>query len=169
MISNGKLTKILDVYNQKLDAFFIDKHIKKKPPTVFETQLPTFVQILSLYLHCGARLEDALKQAIAYSEDDTLIKLSQTQISHVFAFHKYALAHPNDWTTRLNRAIFQNHHTGGLQLLSTIDRIYEDLYREKTQAFIKKSEQSSMALTFILMLSLLSVITVVISPILLIF
>lgn len=161
--------KTLKAYNDALDNWLIKIKIKSKPKSTFEIELIDFVQILSLNLNCGKLLEESLKESITSSSDPTLLAIFKSEPRAILAFNLFVNQNPSEWGQRLNRSINRTHITGSTHILLLVDKILEDLYRIKMQDFLKKSEKISIALTFLLMLSLISVIVVVIAPIILLF
>jgi len=70
---------------------------------------------------------------------------------------------------RLVQLLNQFHTTGSRSAIDALEYFYKELWDKKQTLIKNKSERISMLLTFILMLSFISVITVISAPILLMF
>lgn len=160
--------KRLDELNAALDAHMVKWHLKKKSPSHFELRLSTFIQSLILNLNSGLTLDQALKMTIVHLDNaETLIKELNIRKSAVLALHYYAISLSSDRVWRLTRLIEQSHRTGSNHLLLALEKYNDELWKEKMDIIRKKSETVSVQLTFLLMLSLISVIVVVIAPVVL--
>lgn len=160
--------KCLDRFNKLIDQKLVEMKLIKKPKPIMETTLSQFVQILLMNLNSGMILEKALHDTIDAIPDLNDLKTAMhMHQSAVIGFNHYAASLESDSVSRLSRTITQAHLTGSLSLEQSLEKMYETLWHEKINAFKKKSEKVSIQLTFLLMLSLISVIVVVVSPIIL--
>lgn len=162
--------KQLKKYNHWIDSKLIQWHVKKHPKSDFEKEFIDFLQLLLMNINGGLILEDALMLSI--NTIKSAHELNQQALRHQSAIkglNFYANTLNNEHVWRLTRLLNQAHKTGSDHLEQALEKMYANLWTEKTANFKKKSEQVSVGLTFLLMLSLISVIVVVISPILLIF
>jgi hypothetical protein len=158
--------KRFDQLNGKIDDFLIKKKIKKKPQTDFEKHLHLFIQSFLLNLGCDMTLEDALKRSILYSSDDEqMIRVLKVHQNSVDALNQYAIACDSQSLWRFSRLVNQCYHTGGTQLYASLERFHDELWTEKLSEVKRHSEKVSVQLTFLLTLSLISVIIVVVAPI----
>lgn len=153
-------------YNNKIENLLLRYGLKKMIEHPFEMELPYFIQDLLLNLSCDMTLERALGLALKnYSgylntNEDALDKQSSLNILNKLAIECNA---QNLW--KLSRLINQNYITGSQSTYFAIEKFHDELWQKKLQSARIKSEKASIALTFLLMLSLISIIVVIISPI----
>ncbi len=161
---------IINEINKYIDAQLIKVNLKRKPLSDFEKNQTDFLQLLLLNLNSGMTLEEALQSAIQSAHyAPELMHQSQLRQSAISGLNHFSRIEASDKVWRMTRLINQTHKTGNLNLVYSINKLYEELWMEKTSDFKKKSEKVSLQLTFLLMLSLISVIIIVVSPIILIF
>jgi hypothetical protein len=161
--------KRLEKFNTIIDERLVRLNLKKKTRPVLEQNLTQFVQTLLMNINGGLILEKALQKTIdATSVCKDLQTAMHMHQSAVVGFNHYAATLGSDSISRLARLINQAHQTGSRTLEDSLEKMYESIWTEQINRFRKKSEKVSIQLTFLLMLSLISVIVVVISPILLI-
>ena len=159
----------LDSYNEKLDAFLYTHKIKKVKPHPFSVELPSFIQEIILNMTCDMTTESAVKGAIISNRDnpnfESLSLKIDKQISAINALNMFALECNFHDLWKLSRLINQNFLTGSANTYSALERFHDELWDQKLQNVKIASERASLYLTFVLMLSLFSVIMVVITPI----
>lgn len=162
--------RTLKELNSKIDSFLIQANLKRKPKSDFEKNQTDFLQSLLLNLNSGMTLEEALQFAIKSAHyAPELLQQAQLRQSAIFGLNHFSVIESSDQVWRMTRLINQSHKTGNSNLVYTLNKLYEELWMEKTSEFKKKSEKVSIQLTFLLMLSLISVIIIVVSPIIIIF
>lgn len=159
----------LKPYNDKLDLLLISVHIKKIKPHPFKVELASFIQEILLNMTCDMTIESAIKGAILGNKDnpnfETLnLKISK-QISAINALNLFALECNFHELWKLSRLINQNFITGSDSTYAALERFHDELWAQKLQNVRILSEKASLYLTFLLMLSLFSVIMVVVAPI----
>lgn len=156
--------------NFKIDSCLIQAKLKRKPKSDFEKHQTDFLQSLLLNLNSGMTLEEALQHAIRSAHyAPELIQHTQLRQSAIFGLNHFSVIESSNQIWRMTRLINQTHKTGNSNLVYALNKLYEELWMEKTSDFKKKSEKVSIQLTFLLMLSLISVIVIVVSPIIIIF
>ncbi len=159
----------LESYNEKLDAFLYTHKIKKAKPHPFSAELPSFIQEIILNMTCDMTTESAVKGAIISNRDnpnfESLSLKIDKQISAINALNMFALECNFHDLWKLSRLINQNFLTGSANTYSALERFHDELWDQKLQTVKIASERASLYLTFVLMLSLFSVIMVVITPI----
>ncbi|MBE0450683.1 MAG: hypothetical protein IBX70_07540 [Clostridia bacterium] len=161
---------IIKELNSRIDNQLIKAKLKTKPLSDFEKNQTDFLQSLLLNLNSGMTLEESLQLAIKSAHyAPELIHQSQLRQSAISGLNHFSLIESSDKVWRMTRLINQTHKTGNSNLVFAINKLYEELWMEKTSEFKKKSEKVSIQLTFLLMLSLISVIVIVVSPIIIIF
>lgn len=156
--------------NIKIDNFLIKAKVKRRPLSDFENNQTDFLQSLLLNLNSGMTLEEALQSAIKSAHyAPELIHQTHLRQSAISGLNHFSFIEASDKVWKMTRLINQTHKTGNSNLVYALNKLYEELWIEKTSEFKKKSEKVSIQLTFLLMLSLISVIAIVVSPIILIF
>ncbi|GAU78995.1 hypothetical protein [Fusibacter sp. 3D3] len=159
----------LSIYNAKLDAFLYTHKLKKIKPHPFSMELPSFIQEIILNMTCDMTIESAVKGAIMSNKDnanfDALMLKIGKQISAINALNLFALECNFHDLWKLSRLINQNFLTGSDNTYAALERFHDELWDKKLQNVRIASERASLYLTFVLMLSLFSVIVVVITPI----
>lgn len=161
---------IINEINEYIDKQLIKANLKRKSQSDFEKNQTDFLQLLLLNLNSGMTLEEALLSAIQSAHyAPELMHQAQLRQSAISGLNYFSGIEASDKVWRMTRLINQTHKTGNLNLVNSINKLYEELWMEKTSDFKKKSEKVSLQLTFLLMLSLISVIIIVVSPIILIF
>lgn len=156
--------------NLKIDNHLFKAKLKRKPKSDFEKNQTDFLQSLLLNLNSGMTLEEALKYSIRSAEyAPQLLQQANLRQSAILGLNHFSVIESSDQVWRMTRLINQTHKTGNSNLVYALNKLYEELWMEKTSEFKKKSERVSIQLTFLLMLSLISVIAIVVSPIIIIF
>lgn len=145
-------------------------HIGLKKPSVqissFEKNLSSFIQEFLINYSAGITLEHALKMTIESScTEDALVKSVRVYPSVIEALNQYALKVDRKEIWRFIRLVNQKETTGSETTLFALEKFHDELWQQKLIGAKKKSEQISIQLTFLLMLSLISVIITVIAPI----
>lgn len=158
----------LKALNEKLDHWLLERHInirKPKPPP-FEEELSQIIQSFIINYGSGMTLEQALNiTLVSGSKDETLLKQLQIAPQSIDALNRYAVEVENKEIWRFVRLINQLHLTGSAITRLALEKYHDELWSNKLSDIRKKSEKVSVQLTFLLMLSLISVIIVVITPI----
>ena len=159
----------LKPYNDKLDAFLLSIHLKKVETHPFKIELANFIQEILLNMTCDMTIESAIKGAIVANKDNQnfhALNLKITkQISAINALNLFALECNFHELWKLSRLINQNFLTGSDSTYAALERFHDELWEQKLQNVRILSEKASLYLTFLLMLSLFSVIMVVVAPI----
>lgn len=163
--------KIFDALNLKIDHFLSANGIlmnQKKKITEFEKQLSEFIQELLINLGASITLEAAIKMTIlSQSNDERLMHLLRQSNNAIEGLNLFAKECDQKEVWRLVRLVNQLHLTGSSTSLFALEKFHDELWQQKLVFMRKKSEIITVQLTFLLMLSLISVIIVVISPIML--
>ena len=163
--------RIFDDLNLKIERFLSSKGIlmnQKKKKSEFEKHLSEFIQEFLINLGAGITLEAAIKMTIlSQSNDDRLMHLLKQSNNAIEGLNLYAKELEQKEIWRLVRLINQLHLTGSSTSLFALEKFHDELWQQKLVLMRKKSEIITVQLTFLLMLSLISVIIVVISPIML--
>lgn len=150
---------------------FLDSKIGRKSTTEnpFVKELPDFIQILSIHLHSGCTIETALKYILEANVGNHNYEELRMY------FHKYhngniainylaqSANHRQMW--RLTRIINQYKVTGSKSSLSSLESFYNQLWDEQISLYKNKFDRLSVMMTFITMLSFVSVIVIVAAPI----
>ncbi len=130
--------------------------------------LPQLLQSLILNLHTGMTLENAIAlSAKTLSVPETLVTQISVQQSAVAGMTAYAQLVNDDKVWRLIRLLELGQNTGGNHLTYALEKFNQELWAERLALLKKQSEKVSVQLTFLLMLSLISIIVIAIAPILL--
>lgn len=168
-----KLKERISNLNDVIDHYLIQYHLKKKPIHPLVDEIPTLLQALIMNLKCGSTLETSIRTIIqsqehhhAYSD---IIKFSDQEGSALLGLNKIAQIADDSALWRLVQLLNQYHTTGSRSAIDALEYFYKEIWDKKETAIKNKSERISMLLTFILMLSFISVITVISAPILLMF
>lgn len=165
-----RFMKKLEVLNEKIDHWLHVHHItlKRPKPPPFENELSQIIQSFIINYGCGMTLEQALAITLSNgSSDPSLLKHLQISPHAIEGINRYALAVENKEIWRFVRLINQLHLTGSTITRIALEKYHDELWENKLSEVRKKSEKVSVQLTFLLMLSLISVIIVVITPIIL--
>ena len=160
--------KVFDTLNLKIENWLISKKLyyPKKEMPYFEKHLGDFIQEFLLSHGAGMSLDKALKVTVnTQCKDDLLNKEISICSNAIEAFNRYAIASERKEVWRFVRLINQLHLTGSKSSLEALERYHDELWLAKLSNAKKKSEKITIQLTFLLMLSLISVIIVVIAPI----
>lgn len=132
--------------------------------------LPDFIQSIVLNLECGASLEKSISSFLGAQEGnptyDLLILEYERSESSLNAVNAYAKTVNTYFFWRFTQQINQLHSTGSQASIEGLKTLYQEIWRYKHENLKIASERISVILTFILMLSLISVIIIVVSPIL---
>ncbi|MBF4691851.1 hypothetical protein [Fusibacter ferrireducens] len=167
--SKSNLEIKLELYNKKVDAFLYMHKLKKLKPHPFAVELPSFIQEIILNMTCDMTIESAVKGAIINNSEnpnfEALNLKIEKQISAINALNMFALECNFHDLWKLSRLINQNFLTGSVNTYSAMERFHDELWDQKLQNVKTASERASLYLTFVLMLSLFSVIVVVVTPI----
>jgi len=161
----------LNSANEQLDAFLIKNKLKSEPIHIFVKEIPQFTQEVTLNLNCGVTLENAItttinthRKDLAYSELDKLCLVYKNAIT---ALNIFALSVKNTDMWRLTRLFNQIQSTGSYVTITALEQFYNDIWNQQLEAAKMKSEKITLMLTFLLMLSFISVIIVIVAPIIL--
>ena len=160
----------LEALNGKIDHWLLAHHInlKRPKPPPFESELSQIIQSFIINYGCGMTLEQALAITLTNgSKDPTLLKHIHVSPHAIEGINRYALEVENKEIWRFVRLINQLHLTGSTITRLALEKYHDELWENKLSNVRKKSEKVSVQLTFLLMLSLISVIIVVITPIML--
>nr|WP_281415066.1 type II secretion system F family protein [Fusibacter paucivorans] len=145
--------------------------MKKKPISPFVTVLPQFLQELVLNLNCGVTLETAIKAIIGAHEDseafEPLITKYKSRQNGLAAFNEMASDADHQIIWRVAQMLNQFHITGSQMTVQSLDYLYKELWQFRHTQAKMKSERISTMMTFLLMLSFISVVIVIVAPILL--
>lgn len=159
----------LQNYNEKLDALLIQIKLKKKEPHPFEHVLPEFIQEILLNMSCDMTIEKALRLAIqSNASQHSYMSLNEyliKQASSIQALNLFSVECNSHEIWKLSRLVNQNYLTGSENTYTALERYHDELWQNKLQLVKIKSEKVGIYLTFLLMLSLLSIIVVIVSPI----
>lgn len=143
----------------------------KKKVTIlpFEAELSHFIQEFLINYGAGITLEKALRLTLSTQcRDDLLHRQIAVSSSAVQALNQYATLQDRKEIWRFVRLINQFHITGSLSTIAALEKYHDELWQMKLIRVRKKSESVTIQLTFLLMLSLISVIIVVLTPIIMI-
>lgn len=136
---------------------------------MFDKHLPSLIQEFIITYETGVSLENALKQAFeTFNLDDAFNVHKRVSSNYIDLFNQYAFERDDKEIWRFTRLISQLKKTGSQTAASALEKFHDELWLNLSVNAKIKSEKVTIQLTFILMLSLISVITVVITPILLI-
>jgi len=168
-----KLNETITKLNDAIDMRLIQYHLKKKPIHPLVDDIPKILQALIMNLKCGSTLETSIRsilqsQASHHAYED-VIKYSDQEGSALLGLNKIAQNADDSTMWRLVQLLNQFHTTGSRSAIDALEYFYKELWDKKQTLIKNKSERISMLLTFILMLSFISVITVISAPILLMF
>ena len=164
--------KILEKSNAVLDEMLIRYNLKKPKTDVsaFEKNLSIFIQEFLINYSSGITLERALKLTVeSQCQDEELKKLIKVYPSVIESINLFAVRKDRKEIWRFVRLINQTEMTGSLTTVDALEKLHDELWQQKLVKAKKKSEQISIQLTFLLMLSLISVIITVITPIIMMF
>lgn len=154
--------------NDLIDHGLVNIGLKKPSVhlTAFEKNLSSFIQEFLINYSAGVTLEHALKMTIESScTDEVLVKSVKVYPSVIEALNQFALKVDRKEVWRFVRLVNQKETTGSETTLFALEKLHDELWQQKLIGAKKKSEQISIQLTFLLMLSLISVIITVIAPI----
>jgi hypothetical protein len=168
------ISRVTQNIESKRDWCFIwlDKagiYKKKEALLPFEAELSNFIQEFLINYGAGITLEKALKLTLSTQcRDDLLHRQIAVSSSAVQALNQYATLQDRKEIWRFVRLINQFHITGSLSTIAALEKYHDELWQMKLIRVRKKSESITIQLTFLLMLSLISVIIVVLTPIIMI-
>lgn len=168
----GQLNKKLEQLNSKLDSALIKTGLKqnKIKITYFEKELAILIQEFLITYGAGITLERSLKLTLkSHCKDEDLIKLMGVNASAIEAINRFATHQDRKEIWRFVRLINQIHTTGASTSVSALEKYHDELWQNKLTQARMKSETVTIQLTFLLMLSLISVIMVVLTPVILMF
>lgn len=164
------LKEKIEIYNEKIDQYLYYFNLKKRPRNELEIVMIPFIESLVLNLQSNIPLEKAMQVTIKNIDGLEDLKKNLIQRGNaITAIHLYAQEYDTDCIWRLTQLIEQSHKTGNSLLAITLQKYLDELWSEKMNAVQKKAEKISVQLTFLLMISLISVIMVVVSPLILSF
>jgi hypothetical protein len=156
----------LESMNARLDVWLIEFGVKKRPILPFEQKLHVFIQSFLLNLSCDMTLEEAMRRSIYHSSNNERLMHHLTiNQNAIVALNQYAIEIDFPALWRFSRLVNQCYITGGTHLYSTLERFHDELWTQKFSDIKKHSERVSVQLTFLLTLSLISVIIVVMAPV----
>ncbi|OJV64616.1 MAG: hypothetical protein BGO41_13510 [Clostridiales bacterium 38-18] len=136
---------------------------------MFDKHLPSLIQEFIITYETGVSLENALKQAFeTFNMDEVFNAQKKISTNYIELFNHYAFKRDDKEIWRFTRLISQLKKTGSQTAATALEKFHDELWQNLSVNAKLKSEKVTIQLTFILMLSLISVITVVITPILLI-
>jgi hypothetical protein len=183
------LKQLIDLTNKKIESAYalkcshkiapklikclsyLDKvGLYKKKVTLlpFEAELSHFIQEFLINYGAGMTLEKALKLTLSTQcRDELLIRQLAVSSNTIQALNHYATLQDRKEVWRFVRLINQFHITGSLSTIAALEKYHDELWQMKLIRVRKKSESVTIQLTFLLMLSLISVIIVVLTPIIL--
>ena len=162
--------RLFDEYNriieEKLHAYGIRPADKRD--CTFEKELHNMLQEFLIAFGAGLTLDQALRSTLEkVNNDQTLIRLLNASTTAIEALNDYALLIDRKEVWRFVRLVNQYQITGSTTTIQAIERLHDELWQNKLLAIRKKSEVVTVQLTFLLMLSLISVIVVSITPVIL--
>lgn len=164
----NKIKKGLELANLKIDSFFIEIGLKKRPLTAFEKILQIYIQSFVLNLKSGLTLEQSLVLASENTPvPQELIQEFKIRSSATLGLSYFVAKEPSDKVKRFSRLVVQNKKTGGVNITYILDQFANELLMESFESFKKKSEKVSVQLTFLLSMALVSVIIITIAPVML--
>ncbi len=147
--------------HQILDYIQKGFHFRTKKKEIFRPeQLAGMIQILIVNLESGLTLDRALKNTL---DKDILIN----DIPAHESFHKYVLQKNNKEFFRLDRLVNQYQKNGSSSTIGALEKFHDELCIMQMSNIKKKAEETSVKLTLLLMLSLISIIMVVMTPVVL--
>jgi len=172
------LKRLIKTANDKIDSNFnklltwlekIGVYKRKVVISPFEAELSHFIQEFLINYGAGITLDKALRLTFTtHCRDALLSKQLSGSSSAVQALNQYATHQDRKEIWRFVRLINQFHITGSLSTISALEKYHDELWQMKLVRVRKKSESVTIQLTFLLMLSLISVIIVVLTPIIMI-
>ncbi len=150
---------------------WIDEKIGRKTQNIhpFIKILPEFTQLLTIHMQNGCSIETALKHIFEVHDKDSeyteLIKRFSHQSDGAILINQWAqeVNHPDFW--RLSRLINQYKQTGSSSALQSLDAFHSELWNNKLTDQKIKFEKIGVSLTFLTMLSFISVIIIAVAPI----
>lgn len=160
----------LNFLNEKLDQHLIRLGLSKpkKKMSHFENELPVFIQEFLINYGAGITLDRSLKLTLsAHKTDELLEKQLSINTSAIEALNKFATQQDCKEVWRFVKLINQLHLTGAITTIAALEKYHDELWQNKLTKARMKSEKISILLTFLLMLSLISVIMVVLTPVML--
>jgi len=164
--------KYFDTLNQKVDEVLLKFGFFKHKTTIsiFERELSIFIQEFLINYEAGVTLDRALRLT-ANSQCKDLEFIRQLNISNnaIDGINHFAALQDRKEVWRFTRLVNQIQLTGSHSALEALSKYHDELWQSKLSLARKKSEIVTIQLTFLLMLSLISVIIVVITPIMLLF
>ena len=182
-----KLRHLIDTANNIIDTAITSKLTSKVAPKLekclswldnvglykkkvailpFEAELSHFIQEFLINYGAGITLDKALRLTLTTQcRDEQLTRQLTVSSSAVQALNHYASLQDRKEIWRFVRLINQFHITGSQSTIAALEKYHDELWHLKLIRVRKKSESVTIQLTFLLMLSLISVIIVVLTPI----
>ena len=163
--------KYFDNLNRQLDEQLMKLGFFKRKTVVspFESELSVFIQEFLINYEAGITLDKALRlTATTQCRDYQFNRQLNLSNNAIEAINQFAALQDRKEVWRFTRLINQIHMTGSHSALDALSRYHDELWQSKLTQVRKKSEIVTIQLTFLLMLSLISVIIVVLTPIMLI-
>ena len=163
--------KLFDALNYKIDSHLQRMGILAKHKSIgsFEADMPVFIQEFLITYGAGITLERALSLTLSTQcKDLDLLSEISEGCTTLESLNQYAIKQDNKEIWRFVRLLNQFHITGATSTVSALEKFHDELWNQRLVKARKKSEQVSLQLTFLLMLSLISVIIVVLAPIMMI-
>lgn len=162
------IKRLLDSANHNIDTWIGKCGLYKKKIAIspFEAELSHFIQEFLINYGAGITLDKALKLTLTTQcHDAQLNKQLAVSNSAVQALNQYATLKDRKEIWRFVRLINQFHITGSQSTIVALEKYHDELWQMKLLSVRKKSESVTIQLTFLLMLSLISVIIVVLTPV----
>lgn len=144
------------------------KRWRPEPPPLLEENLHEIIQSFLIHSSTGMTVEQSLHAAIGDTEwiPDAFMKSADSTYQ---ALNRYCTALNRKEVWRFVRLINQMHRTGSTATLPALEKYHDELWSVRLARIRKRSEIIALQMTFLLMLSLISVIVVVIAPVMLMF
>ncbi|MDO4799591.1 MAG: hypothetical protein Q4A52_03620 [Bacillota bacterium] len=125
-------------------------------------EMPRILQELILTIRSGATLEEAMRRCLP----------ERLRVEGMGAFDSlslYAQKVNKKAVWRFFRLISQYRANGSLSSMDAMEKYHDELWQLRLVEIRKKAEEVSLKLTLLLMLSLISVIAVIMTPVVLLF
>ncbi len=162
------LKTALEKGNAAIDEKLIQAGLKRRVLSPFELKLPSYIQSFVLNVNSGLTVDQALVLAAENLDMPEAYRHELAIRANPTLGLIYYTQHLNSETvSRVARLISQSKKTGSVHLMATLEKAAEDMLNERFEAFKQKSEKISVQLTFLLSLSLISVIIIAVSPVML--
>lgn len=139
----------------------IKKLFKRKPvkPKISSLEIAGMIQSILVNLKTGSTLNKALQDLIDLSGEVTAIAATNKMAME--------LQDKNFW--RFTRLLNQYHKNGSESTFVALQKYHDELWLEHSSYIKKKAEESTIKLTLLLMLSLISIVAVIMTPVMLLF